>query len=150
MPIKSQKVEKIATTQLADESLQVLNEMLNIIVCRTKLINPEEGKVLWWISHVVDFVYDGPDLKYFGLGKQLKISKLADTLYSTMKDVIVFAMSDIAKESEHDYKFIVPKHTSYVGSIIKVPCLVWNWQLESGIGCHCKQQQLPAIRRFTL
>lgn len=46
MPIKSQKVEKIATTQLADESLQVLNEMLNIIVCRTKLINPEEGKVL--------------------------------------------------------------------------------------------------------
>ena len=73
--------------------------------------------------HAVDFVYDGPDLKYFGLGKQLKISKLADTLYSTMKDVIVFAMSDIAKESEHDYKFIVPRHTSYVGSIIKVTFL---------------------------
>lgn len=54
------------------------------------------------------------------MGHQLKISKLADTLYSTMKDVIVFVMEEMAKESDIDYKFQVPKHTSFVGSIVKV------------------------------
>ncbi len=63
-------------------------------------------------------------MKYFGVGHQLKISKLADTLYSTMKDVIVFVMAEMAKESEVDYKFQVPKHTSFVGSIVKVYFLV--------------------------
>ena len=59
-------------------------------------------------------------MKYFGVGHQLKISKLADTLYSTMKYVIVFVMEEMAKESDIDYKFQVPKHTSFVGSIVKV------------------------------
>lgn len=71
------------------------------------------------LSHV-DFIHTGNELKYFGIGHQLKISKLADTLYSTMKDVIVFVMAEMAKESEVDYKFQVPKHTSFVGSIVKV------------------------------
>ena len=69
---------------------------------------------------MLDFSYDGPELKYFGVGQQLKISKLADTLYGTMKDVLVYVMSDMAKESDKDYKFIIPKHTSYIGGIIKV------------------------------
>ena len=69
---------------------------------------------------MLDFSYDGPELKYFGVGQQLKISKLADTLYGTMKDVLVYVMSDMAKESDNDIKFILPKHTSYVGAVIKV------------------------------
>lgn len=54
------------------------------------------------------------------MGHQLKISKLADTLYSTLKDVIVFVIEEMAKDSVQDYKFIVPKHTSYVGTVVKV------------------------------
>ena len=40
-----------------------------------------------------------------------------------MKDVLVFVMEDMAKESAVDYKFQVPKHTSFVGSIVKVVLL---------------------------
>lgn len=75
--------------------------------------------ILFWI-YQTELVHTGPDLKYFGVGRQIKISKLADSLYSTMKDVLVFVMSDMAKESNVDYKFQVPKHTSFVGSIVKV------------------------------
>ncbi len=53
------------------------------------------------------------------MGRQLKISKLADTLYSTMKDVLVFVMEEMAKESNIDFKFQMPKHTSFVGAIVK-------------------------------
>ena len=49
----------------------------------------------------------------------MKVSKLGDTLYSTMKDLIVYVMEEMAKESEVDYKFQMPKHTSFVGAIIK-------------------------------
>lgn len=58
-------------------------------------------------------------MKYFGVGQQLKVSKLADTLYGTLKDVIVFVISEMAKESEVDIKFQMPKYTSFVGSIVK-------------------------------
>ena len=54
-------------------------------------------------------------MKYFGVGQQLKVSKLADTLYGTLKDVIVFVISEMAKESEVDIKFQIPKYTSFVG-----------------------------------
>lgn len=36
-----------------------------------------------------------------------------------MKDVLVFVMGEMAKESDTDFKFQMPKHTSFVGSIIK-------------------------------
>ena len=70
--------------------------------------------------HSLEFIHTGKDLKYLGIGSQIKISKLADVLYSSLKDIIVFVMLDMAKNSDVDYKFQVPKHTSYVGSIIKV------------------------------
>lgn len=36
-----------------------------------------------------------------------------------MKDVLVFVMEEMAKESETDFKFQMPKHTSFVGTIVK-------------------------------
>ena len=36
-----------------------------------------------------------------------------------MKDVLVFVMGEMAKGSDTDFKFQMPKHTSFVGSIIK-------------------------------
>ena len=68
---------------------------------------------------IIDFIHSPGDLHYFGEGHQLKVSKLGDTLYSTMKDLIVYVMEEMAKESEVDYKFQMPKHTSFVGAIIK-------------------------------
>ncbi|KAK8796819.1 hypothetical protein WA588_000945, partial [Blastocystis sp. NMH] len=88
--------------------MDIVAEMLDIIVSRTGMDTNDR-----------DFIHSGNELKYFGVGHQLKISKLADTLYSTMKDVIVFVMEEMAKESDIDYKFQVPKHTSFVGSIVK-------------------------------
>ena len=81
----------------------------------------------------VEFSYSGGDLKYFGVGHQIKISKLADTLYSTLKDVLVFVIEEMAKNSEVDFKFQVPKHTSFVGSIVKVlvNMLVYDRMLQS-------------------
>ena len=122
--MRSQRAEKISTIQLADDTLEVIIEMLNIIVYRTRLTNPEDGMWLWPPVHVLDFSYEGPELKFFGEGQKLKVSKLADTLYTTMKDVLVYVMSDMARESDNDYKFIIPKHTSYVGYIIKVGSVI--------------------------
>lgn len=36
-----------------------------------------------------------------------------------MKDVLIYVMGELAKESDTDIKFQVPKHTSFVGTIIK-------------------------------
>lgn len=47
------------------------------------------------------------------------MSKLGDTLYSAMKDVLIYVMGELAKESDTDIKFQVPKHTSFVGTIVK-------------------------------
>ena len=41
--MRSQRAEKISTIQLADDTLEVIIEMLNIIVCRTRLGDPDEG-----------------------------------------------------------------------------------------------------------
>ena len=68
----------------------------------------------------VEFTYSRGDLHYFGLGSQLKISKLGDTLYSSLRDVFSFVIDEMAKESDKEYKYQMPKHTSFVGSIIKV------------------------------
>ena len=62
----------------------------------------------------------GTDLHYFGRGQQLKISKVADGLYSSLKDVLGYVMVETAKRSETDCKFQMPKHTSCIGSIVKV------------------------------
>ena len=83
-------------------------------------------RIIIWVYDInfknneVDLVHTGEDLKYFGVGKQIKISKLADSLYSSMKDIIVYVMSEMAKDSPVDFKFQVPKHTSFGGSIVKV------------------------------
>ena len=37
-----------------------------------------------------------------------------------MRDLLVFVMSELAKESDVDCKFQLPKHTSFVGTIVKV------------------------------
>lgn len=37
-----------------------------------------------------------------------------------MRDLLVFVMGELAKESDVDYKFQLPKHTSFVGAIVKV------------------------------
>lgn len=71
-------------------------------------------------SYALELVHTDGNLKYFGVGHQIKISKLADTLYSTLKDVLLFVIGEMAKDSDTDFKFQVPKHTSFVGSIIKV------------------------------
>lgn len=47
------------------------------------------------------------------------MSKLADTLYATLKDVVVFVISEMARDSSVDIKFQMPKYTSFVGSIVK-------------------------------
>lgn len=60
------------------------------------------------------------DLHYFGNGQQLKISRVADSLYSSLKDVLGYVMVETAKRSDCDCKFQMPKHTSYIGSIVKV------------------------------
>lgn len=53
------------------------------------------------------------------MGNQLKVSKLADTLYATLKDVVVFVINEMARDSSVDIKFQMPKYTSFVGSIVK-------------------------------
>ena len=60
------------------------------------------------------------DLHYFGRGQQLKISRVADSLYSSLKDVLGYVMVETAKRSDCDCKFQMPKHTSYIGSVVKV------------------------------
>lgn len=60
------------------------------------------------------------ELHYFGKNQQLKISKVADSLYSSLKDVLRYVMDEKTKQNEGMYKFQIPKHTSYIGSIIKV------------------------------
>ena len=70
--------------------------------------------------YTLELVHTEGNLKYFGVGHQIKISKLADTLYSTLKDVLLFVIGEMAKDSDTDFKFQVPKHTSFVGSIVKV------------------------------
>ena len=45
--IRSQRAEKISTIQLADDTLEVIIEMLNIIVFRTRLCDPDEGARFW-------------------------------------------------------------------------------------------------------
>lgn len=42
---KSQRAEKISTDQLTDETLDVINEMLNIIVSRTQMGELDKGRV---------------------------------------------------------------------------------------------------------
>lgn len=64
------------------------------------------------------------NLHYFGNGQQLKLSKIADSLYSSVRDVLLYVMEDTAKHSDYDCKFPLPKHTSYVGSIIKVDIIL--------------------------
>lgn len=49
----------------------------------------------------------------------MKVSKLADTLYATLKDVVVFVINEMARDSSVDIKFQMPKYTSFVGSIVK-------------------------------
>lgn len=75
---------------------------------------------VFYLFNSIELAHSEGNLKYFGVGHQIKISKLADTLYSTLKDVLVFVISEMAKDSEIDFKFQVPKHTSFVGSIVKV------------------------------
>lgn len=41
---KSQRAEKISTDQLTDETLDVINEMLNIIVSRTQVGELDKGR----------------------------------------------------------------------------------------------------------
>ena len=41
---KSQRAEKISTDQLTDETLDVINEMLNIIVSRTQVRELDKGR----------------------------------------------------------------------------------------------------------
>ena len=66
------------------------------------------------------------ELHDFGNGQQLKISKVADSLYSSLKDVLGYVMVETAKRSENDCKFQMPKHTSYIGSIVKVRAVDWS------------------------
>lgn len=120
---KSHKLEKLSINSVVGDALEVLEEMLMLMAERTHCDNNNMGNELFF-SLSIELVHTGPDLKYFGVGHQIKISKLADSLYSTMKDVLVFVMAEMAKESSIDYKFQVPKHTSFVGSIIKVLILI--------------------------
>ena len=78
--------------------------------------------MVWVVQHVwcIAGTEVGEELHYFGQGHQLKISKVADSLYSSLKDVLGYVMIETAKRSEFDCKFQMPKHTSYIGTIVKV------------------------------
>ena len=62
----------------------------------------------------------GVNLRYFGKDQQLKISKVADNLYSAVNYAMVYSMEKEAEKRECDCKFQAPKHTSYIGTVIKV------------------------------
>ena len=79
-----------------------------------------------WMGLVLVLNTINTELHYFGNGQQLKISKVADSLYSSLKDVLGYVMVETAKRSENDCKFQMPKHTSYIGSIVKVCAVDWS------------------------
>ena len=107
--IKHYKVEKVGTEILAQKAMDVCREMLGIICDRTSKDGEDDA-----ISSI------NTELHYFGSGQQLKISKVADSLYSSLKDVLGYVMVETAKRSDCDCKFQMPKHTSYIGAIVKV------------------------------
>ncbi|KAK8796112.1 hypothetical protein JH06_2783 [Blastocystis sp. subtype 4] len=109
MPIpKTYKAEKVSTETLAQKAIEVCREMLNIICDRTNRDGEDDS-----INGI------STDLHYFGRGQQLKISRVADSLYSSLKDVLGYVMVETAKRSDCDCKFQMPKHTSYIGSVVK-------------------------------
>lgn len=116
---KSYKVEKVSTDELAKRAMDVCKEMLGIICERTSKDGDEDGRRLVMDSSAVVNT-TSCELHYFGKNQQLKISKVADSLYSSLKDVLRYVMDETTKRSDGMYKFQIPKHTSYIGSIIKV------------------------------
>ena len=116
---KSYQVEKVSTDELAKRAMDVCREMLEIICERTSKDGDDDGNVfVRSLSVVVNTTTC--ELHYFGKNQQLKISKVADSLYSSLKDVLRYVMDETTKRSDGLYKFQIPKHTSYIGSIIKV------------------------------
>ena len=109
----------MSTDELAKRAMDVCREMLEIICERTSKDGDDDGNGFAMLSSVVVNTTTCA-LHYFGKDQQLKISKVADSLYSSLKDVLRYVMDETTKRSDGLYKFQIPKHTSYIGSIIKV------------------------------
>lgn len=117
--IKNYKAEKVSTETLAQKAIEVCQEMLTIMCERTSKDGEEDssGRIVF-LSVDSNTMYT--NLRYFGSGQQLKISKVGDSLYSAIKDVMSYVMEETAKQSDCECRFQMPKHTSFIGQIVKV------------------------------
>ena len=138
MPIpKTYKAEKVSTETLAQKAIEVCREMLNIICDRTNRDGEDDCRNNCLQDQLIAINGISTDLHYFGRGQQLKISRVADSLYSSLKDVLGYVMVETAKRSDCDCKFQMPKHTSYIGSVVKVIVEVATDFVEYGNRRYC-------------
>lgn len=56
-----------------------------------------------------------------------------------------YVMNETGKHSGCDCKFVAPKHTSYIGQIIKVARYLLYIIIEYSPGCHCPQSSSSGV-----
>ena len=130
MPIvKNYKAEKVSTETLAHKAMDVCQEMLTIMCERTSK-DGEEDSTDRILSLDIESNTMYTNLRYFGTGQQLKISKVGDSLYSAINDVMRYVMDETVKQSDCDCRFQMPKHTSFIGQIVKV-LVVFSYDFQN-------------------